>query len=359
MRLLSINLENFRNIEFAALRFGEPSHFLLGTNGQGKTNLLEAIGLLAAVRSFRTQDIGALIRSGQTTARIVYGIEHERFGMTEVEIVLSQRSKTLLLNGEIIKRMADFIGLLPIVVLASDDIQLLRGSPQLRRRFLDMTLSAIDTEYFTVLRRYHHTLRERNSLLRNEAINFNTLSAFEKLLAPDAYTLVHKRSNVLALLSDKLNQCYTAVGGIDDGAELVYRPNANLASAETALLLLQNQRVKDRLFKSTQRGPHRDDLQFRLKGAVAREFASEGQQRGLVVGLKMALIEQIEAVHSITPVVLADDILGEFDRNRRDGFWSALGAQRQIIATGTALPAADQARTWQVKHVEQGAFKDE
>ena len=359
MRLLSINLENFRNIEFAALRLGEQSHLLLGANGQGKTNLLEAIGLLAAVRSFRTQDMGALIRSGQTTARIVYGIKHERFGITEVEIVLSQRSKTLILNGETITRMADFIGLLPIVVLASDDIQLLRGSPQLRRRFLDMTLSAIDTEYFTVLRRYHRTLKERNSLLRNETIDFNTLSAFEKLLAPDAYALVQKRSNGLALLSDKLNQYCTAVCGIDEGAELVYRPNAEFASTEAALSLLQNQRAKDRLFKSTQRGPHRDDLQFKLKGTLAREFASEGQQRGLVIGLKMALIEQIEAVQSITPVVLADDVLGEFDSKRRDGFWNALGAQRQIIATGTTLPVADQTRTWQVKHVAQGTFSDE
>jgi len=358
MQLLTLNLENFRNIPFASLRFGQNSHFLVGANGQGKTNLLEAIGLVSALRSFRTQDTVHLIRSGAERARLFFTFEHEIEGEATVEIELTATTKKCRLNGENVGRMADFLGIFPTVVLSSEDIQLLRGAPQLRRRLLDMTLSTVDKDYFSALRRYHRALKERNSLLRNGKLDTKLLSSFESIIAPEAWALVNKRAQGLAQLNQRLQQAYQKICELDEQPELVYKANAEFETTEAVLKLLHSQRTRDHLLKATQRGPHRDDVQFRLKGRLARDFASEGQQRGLVVALRMAQVEAFQAVQSIQPIVLADDVLGELDPVRRKGFWAALGEQRQIVATGTVLPSALQARQWKVFVVDQGGFGD-
>lgn len=358
MRLLKLNLENFRNISFAALQFGEMSHFLLGANGQGKTNLLEAIGLVSALRSFRTQEITQLIRNGATQARLFFEFEHDLEGNTQVEIALSRSTKTCLLNGEKVRSMADYIGLIPTVVLSSEDIQLLRGAPQLRRRLIDMTLSAIDKDYFAALRRYHRILKERNALLRHEVLDKPLISSFEKTMAPDACTLIEKRHAGLSQLNQHLQQAYQRICQTDEQPELAYKPNAEFESEDAVLELMHQQRTRDQIMKSTQRGPHRDDVQFSIKGKLARDFASEGQQRGLVLALRMAQIESFQASTAIKPMVLADDVLGELDPTRRAGFWSAVGNERQIVATGTTLPQTTHTREWKVFTVEQGVIED-
>lgn len=356
MRLLKLNLENFRNITFAALDFGEMSHFFLGANGQGKTNLLEAIGLVSALRSFRTQDTQHLIRNDAPQARLLFEFEHELEGKAQIELTLDPFSKTCMLHGEKVRNMADFIGLFPTVVLSSEDIQLLRGAPQLRRRWIDMTLSAMDQAYFTTLRRYHRVLKERNSLLRRGTLDTALIASFDKTMAPDAYALVAQRSIGLSKLNEYLQRAYQNICPIDEQPELEYKPNAEFESMEDVVALMHSQRPRDQIMKSTQRGPHRDDLQFRLKGKQAREFASEGQQRGLVLALRLAQVAALQANKTIQPIVLADDVLGELDPMRRAGFWSALGHDRQIVATGTTMPPIIESRAWKVFNVEQGAI---
>lgn len=357
MKLLRLNAENFRNIELAALSFTRGSTFLLGRNGQGKTNLLEAAGMVTALRSFRTTETRALIRHNQRQARLFLVCEREGEGAAEITLGFSSAGKQIACDGETVTRLADFIGRFPTVTLSSEDIQLIRGGPSLRRRFLDMTLSAMRADYFEALRRYHRALKDRNSLLKAGpgAASEAELSAFDKALAPAAVTVCRLRREGIEQLSAHLRAAYAVISDGAEEPELRYRPESALDEPEAVLRLLRESRGADLAFKSTQRGPHRDDLDLRVGGRKAREFASEGQQRSLVVSLRLAQMACFEEAAGVRPVILADDVLGELDPVRRQRFWRAVGEERQVIATGTEPPPADE-RDWEMIHVADGTF---
>lgn len=357
MRLLRLNVENFRNIEFASVEFGASSHFLLGANGQGKTNLLEAIGLVSALRSFRTSETRPLIRHGASAARLYFEVEQESGEMTGITLTFRSGAKEILEGVTVITRLADFIGRVPSVVLSSSDLELLRGAPNARRRLLDLLLASTDPDYFQAIRRYHQGLRERNALLRDARPNPNILDAFDRTLAPDAVRIIAARREALSRLREHLVEAYQVICPVDEAPDMLYRPSASFDSTEACLEAFAASRERDRILHSTQVGPHRDDWRFRLNGKNAREFASEGQQRGLVVSLRLAQIAYLRHVTGVAPLVLADDVLGELDPVRREGFWRAVAPDLQIIATGTSAPAAVAGRSWHLHLVQAGKFE--
>ncbi|WP_269537224.1 DNA replication/repair protein RecF [Cerasicoccus fimbriatus] len=356
MNLLRLHAENFRNIPLAAVGLEADSVFLLGANGQGKSNLLEAAGLVTAARSFRTTETRPLIRQNQPQGRVFFKVRHEHRGETEITLTLASGAKQIEVDGEKITRLADFIGQFPTVVFSAEDIQLLRGSPGLRRRALDLTLAATDPDYFKALSRYTRALRDRNKLLKDEAPTASR-RPFERLLAEEAVKLIAARSQGVKQLSASLVECYSELCGVDESPALQYKVDCQAATTEDFLKTLEQQQRRDEAMGSTQKGPHRDDLAFKLKGRSARDFASDGQQRGLVVALRLAQLRYFQSRTGLAPVVLADDVLGELDPVRRAGFWRAVGPDLQVIATGTEPPVGD-ARQWKIIHVEGGAFDE-
>ena len=178
MRLLNLRIQNFRNINFAELDLSSQRLFLLGTNGQGKSNLLEALGLLMALRSFRTQKLAVLTKHGCNEFVAVYDLEHDTKGPVELELHGGQAGRKLTIDGETVSRLGDFIGRFPVLPLTSGDLMLLRGSPTERRRFLDLTLSVMDPAYYHALKNYHRGIAERNRLLK-QGSSPAELSAFD------------------------------------------------------------------------------------------------------------------------------------------------------------------------------------
>ncbi len=280
-------------------------------------------------------------------------------GTAEITLGFSGTGKQITCDGEKVGRLADFLGRFPTVTLSSEDIQLIRGAPSLRRRFLDMTLSAMRADYFEALRRYHRALKERNSLLKNgQGSREAELSAFDKTLAPAATTICRLRREGVETLSGHLVTAYAVISGGAEEPELRYRPESAMEEPEAVLKALRESRAADLALKSTQRGPHRDDLGLYVAGKRAREYASEGQQRSLVVSLRLAQMACFEKSSGVRPVILADDVLGELDPVRRQRFWGAVGAERQVIATGTEPPPPGE-RDWEMIHVADGAFTRE
>jgi len=358
MRLDGLNLQNFRNIAGASLTFAGASHFLLGPNGQGKTNLLEAIGLVTALRSFRTQETRPLLREGTREAGVLYRLSHEQRGGTEVRLDLRAGSKTLHVDGERVRRLGDHLGAFPTVVLSSDDIQLLRGSPGLRRRFLDLTAAAVEPAYFAALRDYHRALKERNSLLRSPGFAPALAEPYEKILARAAAVLVGRREAVCAELAEDLRSAYAELAQAEEAPGLGYRPKSAGADAAAFREVFAAQRGRDREAGMTRHGPHRDDVALLMQGRDAQAYASEGQQRGLVVALRLAQLRWFQRGSGLAPVVLADDVLGELDPRRREGFWRVIGPELQVIATGTVPPPRTPGRAWRILKVHGGTFNE-
>ena len=354
MRFLHLRLQDFRNITFAELDLAPARSFLLGPNGQGKSNLLEALGLVTALRSFRTQQTSALRRQGAQGYALVYTVEHETLGQTELEIRAGGQGHQVWLDGERVSRLGDFIGRFPVVPLSAGDLMLLRGAPSERRRFLDLTLSAMDGEYYQALRHYHRGIAGRNHLLKRGG-SAAELSAFEAELAPQALQLSVKRKAGVARLQTHLSDAYTSIAEADEGPELQFKPNLESETVAALREVFEQSRTRDQAIGSTQRGPHRDDVAFVLHTGGAKEFASDGQQRGLCVALRIAQARMFEASLGIAPVLLADDVLGELDPRRKAGFWRASPSAWQMIATGTELPEASEA--WSVWKVRNGAFE--
>lgn len=376
MRLRKLTLRHFRNVGFAALEFAGRQHFLTGANGQGKTNLLEAAGFLTAMRSFRATDHKVLIGHGQHCAAIAFVVEHERLGEAHVTIKLRHDGKELWHEQTRVPRLAEHVGKFPTVVFSSQDMQLVRGSPASRRRWLDLTLAAMDAGYLRALQNFTRALDARNALLKSGRAAPAELAAFEQALAPAAAELIGLRSAGLRALGKLLQEFYARLTGGTEPASLAYEPNFADGSAEALLARLEAGRARDVQFRATLVGPHRDDFHFKVRHTAAKDFASEGQQRSLVLALRLAQAKWFHERSGVRPVLLADDVLGELDPERRARFWSAIDPESQIVATGTDLPAvveppaaqpdpaapgggpAEGLGAWQVFEVSDGAISE-
>lgn len=356
MRLNRLRVSQFRNVEFADLSFTGTRIFLFGENAQGKTNLLESASLLTALRSFRSRDLRRLIRHGEKVAQIAFELEHEIEGETNVLLSIeSTGSKRVEIgSGTPVKRMGEFVGRFPVVVFSSEDIAILRGAPTLRRRWFDVTFSAVSGEYLTQLQRFYRALESRNKLLKSDVHAGAPFAAFEKIMAESADMLVRTREKELADLGEKFTEFAKRILGNSLAPELIYAPSFRAEDVVAWEAFFERSRRTDLVFHATQKGPHRDDFIFRLNGKNAADFASEGQQRGLSLALGLAQLALFREKTQLAPIVLADDVLSELDPVRRENFWREVGGDLQVIATGTQLPP--NAESWKIFKVVNGTY---
>ncbi len=351
VRFAKVTLLGFRNLPLVEVELAGRRTFLCGANAQGKTNFLEALGYVTALRSFRGAESRALIGLGQPQAGMAFSLEHEKFGASRVTITLTSEGREVMWEQGKVTKLADFIGRFPTVAFSSHDNQFLRGAPSLRRRWLDLTLAAMAPDYLTALQRYTRAVAERNILLRQGGRDTGAIEAFEHELAIHAATLVAARAAGVVALGKLFHAAHARLVPEGESAGLIYAPDTGAVTAQDHAALQAKNRPRDTLLKSTERGPHRDDVDLLLNGRPARQFASEGQQRCLVIALRLAQAAYFKAQGGVTPVLLCDDVLGELDPSRRARFWASIDGDPQVIATGTALPEAG---GWQVFQVDNG-----
>lgn len=349
MRITRVRAADFRNLAFADVGLDAPRVFLLGQNGQGKTNLLEAAGLVSALRSFRVTDIEPLIRAGCAEARVRIDVDLGSGGGRAIEATLAKGSRRAKVDGAPVASSADLIPQFPTVVFCSDDLRLVRGSPGNRRRWLDLALSGTDAAYLRQLRAYTRALDSRNALLRSGAADDAQLDALEHAMAEPATAIAEARAVALAELAPRLREVCDGAG-FPGLAELTHRPDTSPGQLAEAW---RSGRRLDRQTETTRHGPHRDDFDILFRGRDAATHASEGQQRLLVLALCLAQLRRADQRASTPPVILADDVLGELDEERRRAFWSAVGDDHQVIATGTLPPPEG---SWRVIEVADGAY---
>ncbi len=332
--LKNLTLEHFRNHKKYNLNL-EKTTVIVGKNGIGKTNVLEAVAILAFGRSFREEDKRNLINFDSNYARV-------KTGDLEVYIEREPRLKMLAKNKGVGRRLADFIGLLPAVVFSPETVDIIIGAPRDRRRFMDILISQTNKEYIKALTAYTNTRRQRNHLLQRIAkgeAGESELDFWDQELADHAKIINKKREELMAYLSDHLSDLYKEISGKQDkNLEVIY----DQKSGDDLVKKLVQNRTREIAIGSTIYGPHRDDLEFRLAHKNMANFASRGELRSAILALKVAELHYLEEVIKKSkvlkpivdsPVLLLDDVFSEFDQDRKKHLSKLIAKYQSLITT--------------------------
>ncbi|MFI5288734.1 MAG: DNA replication/repair protein RecF [Polyangia bacterium] len=316
MRVIALEAVDFRNLAQVVVEPHPRFNVLHGDNGQGKTNLLEAVYLLGTLRSFRAAKTEELIRFGQARARVRARVS--RLGTERLlEVELSPGHKSARLDGKH-ARSSQYFGGFNVVLFAPEDLRLPRGAPSGRRRFLDRAIFNAQPGYLAEAQSYERVLRSRNALLRSGAFDPALLEVYETQLAEAAVPLVTRRHRFVEALAPKVAETFSRVtGGLS--LEIAYESTLDVPEERIAGLLRERllaERRRDAARGATSSGPHTDDLALRFEGRAAGAYASQGQLRAIVLALKIAEIEQLTSALGDAPVLLLDDVSSELDATR-------------------------------------------
>ena len=323
VHLAHLRIRDFRNYRQADLDFLPGAHVFLGDNAQGKTNLLEAIYLLATLRSFRGVGGQQMIRheaKGYFVGGTVVGqITHD------IKAYWSPRERRLQLDGRNIRKLSEYFGVLRAVVFCTEDLQLIKGAGRGRRRFLDLLLAQTQSGYLPLLLRYTHALRSRNALLKQARVDEGQLEGFTQELVTVGEALISARQALVPRISPLARLAFRRIAADSDELQLEYAP----AVKGDFAVALANARSRERSLRTTVIGPHRDDLRMIVNDQEAAQYTSEGQKRTLALALKLAQAEYLAGIHGAPPVLLIDDVMGELDARGRAGFLPLLHQSRR------------------------------
>ncbi|NLG37016.1 MAG: DNA replication/repair protein RecF [Clostridiales bacterium] len=340
MRLTSLTLNRYRNLEPQTLKPGPLQNILAGSNAQGKTNLLEAIYVCCVGRSHQTVRDRELIRWGEETASVSLDCaRRDGIHRIEVGLTLSGR-KTIRINGSPIHRIGDLMGHINAVIFTPAELSLVRDGPSCRRRFLNMSLSQIRPDYFLWLQRYHQALSQRNALLRApEGGVLATLPVWDAQLARAGARLTADRRDFCARLAVHASEIHAELAG-GESFTVSYSAAAEADDTErleaALLALLINNRENDVRRGITTAGPHRDDIVLRIDGADARVYGSQGQKRTCALSMKLAEREIMREETGEEPLLLLDDVFSELDGERRRMLLGFIGGTQTFITCVSA-----------------------
>jgi DNA replication and repair protein RecF len=363
MELQQLWLTDFRSYGSCELSFSPGLTAVVGRNGEGKTNLLEAIGYLATLRSFRGAPVEALVREGSPSAVVrAEGTRDGRSLLVEAEINRAGRNRVQV-NRQRLARARDLLGALRVSVFSPDDLELVKGGPALRRGYLDDALVALAPRNESLLSEVERILRQRNALLKQSGGRDSpevtaTLDVWDAKLAAAGAQLASARRELVARLGPRLDRSYRELAGADVGVGARYEApwlaagreaEAEVAadgvgaaaagsSAEALAAALAAARRDDLRRGVSTVGPHRDELELRIGGLPARTHASQGEQRSLAWALRLAAHELVTEATGSAPILLLDDVFSELDPDRSHALVAHLPAGQTVLTTAGGLP---------------------
>lgn len=379
MFLKHLHLQHFRNYHSQSVAFDASKTIVLGDNAQGKSNLLEAVELLATLKSHRSSRDRDLVQEGQKAGSIKAQVQRD-IGPAELSLVLRNGSRrTAILNGETLKRQQDFLGHLNAVQFSSLDLDLVRGGPGERRLWLDTLLIQLEPVYAYIFQQYNQVLKQRNSFIKQQTaqdevadpnqIDPTQMALWDAQLATAGTRVIRRRSRVIERLTPLAAKWHRAISAQAEQLEVAYLPSVslseNIAEKDNPQTIQQRflEKISDKATaeyhqRTSLVGPHRDDVAFTINQTPARQYGSQGQQRTLVLALKLAELELIESVISEPPLLLLDDVLAELDLKRQNQLLETIQDRFQTIITTTHLGSFD--ASWikesQILTVEKGSL---
>jgi len=347
MYLENITLQNFRNYELAELSFSPSINVLIGENAQGKTNLIESIYFLAMSRSHRTARDRELIRWDSEFAK-VNGKLKKKSHSVPMEIILSKRGKIAKLNHLEQKKLSNYIGQLNVILFAPEDLSLVKGSPSIRRKFIDMELGQMNKIYLHHLTQYQQILKQRNQFLKQAKYDPKYdqvyLDVLTEQVAAEGAEVLFYRFKFVNQLNIWAQQVQTDISNHKEKLEIRYKTiseitdELNIEEIFTKLKENYESSQKQEIDQGTTiLGPHRDDLIFYVNDRNVQTYGSQGQQRTTALSLKLAEIELMNEVTGEYPILLLDDVLSELDDNRQTHLLNSIQNKVQTFITTTSL----------------------
>lgn len=348
MVLKKIELYNFRNYEKNYIEFSNSVNIFIGNNAQGKTNILESIYVLAITKSHRILFDGDLIKKGAGFFRIKGEIENNKKKI-ELELLYKGSNKIVKVNGKEIKKLSDYISILNVIMFCPDDLTIIKGSPSVRRKYLNIQLGQISKKYIQILSEYNKILKIRNEYLKKMAIRKNNDIKYLEIITAElikrGIKIYEIRKNFINKINKRINLVYKNIT-YEEGLEIEYITSPNKLNLEESLNEQLKRQFKENYDKEIQQGktlygPHKDEIIFKLKNEDLKIFGSQGQQRAAIIAL---IISEIFIFYEETghyPILLLDDIFSELDSIKAKNLLNYINGKYQTIITTTDLAGID------------------
>jgi DNA replication and repair protein RecF len=348
LKLQRLTLDNYRNYSRLELETNHRVNLFIGPNAQGKTNLLESIHVLALTKSHRTVREKELIRWEAESAHLHAQVE-KKYGEIRLDLQLSSQGKKAKLNGLEQKKLSSYVGSFNVVMFAPEDLEIVKGAPSVRRRFLDMEIAQVQPAYLHHLLQYQKTLAQRNQFLKQAlsrpgSLNDTMLEVWNEQLAAHGSKIIKKRESFIDKLQLWAERTHAGITKGKERLRIQYVPSVESGSTQDEAMLFERfmvklSHVKEQEFKrgATLVGPHRDDLVFFINDKPVQTYGSQGQQRTTALSLKLAEIELMNQETGEYPVLLLDDVLSELDPYRQTQLIETFQSKVQTFITSTGI----------------------
>lgn len=335
MIIESLEGKDFRNYERLSLTFGNQVNIFYGDNAQGKTNILEALYLMGTTKSHRGSKDSEMLRFGETEAHLrMKFLKNKVSHQTDMHLRKS-RGKGIAVDGTVIRRSADIIGVANMIFFSPEDLSLVKNAPGERRRFLDMELCQLDKIYLHAYSSYKKVLQQRNSIFKQAYYRkdlLDTLDIWDEKLLEYGTQIILKRREFIEELKETARKMHYQLSGGREELEVIYQPSVSAGEFGERLAAA---RERDFAGCQTSIGPHKDDMILKISGQELRRFGSQGQQRTAAIALKLSEIELVKHKINDNPVLLLDDVLSELDRSRQAHILENInGIQTFVTCTG-------------------------
>lgn len=352
MFIKELKLVNYRSYSALELHPGRYVNVLTGNNAEGKTNVVEAIFLCAVFRSHRTRIDSELIKRGADGAYVCVTVQ-SRLGERKLEVMLPQGTKRRIkLDSNSVSRIAEAIGTVNAVMFAPEDLNIIKGAPEMRRRFIDMEMSQLSPSYFALLQSYNKALAQRNAVLRQlegsggdvhiMPKDWESIKIWDEQVIERGANVMKQRADFIKRLNEEAQRVHFLISGGTEKLQLTYAPNVSAArNAEQSYRHaikegLRNTMGEEFRKRYTVVGPHKDDVDIKINGESTRIYGSQGQQRTAALALKLSEIELMKELRGEPPIIILDDVLSELDESRQKMILMGID-DAQVFITCTSL----------------------
>jgi DNA replication and repair protein RecF len=372
LHVKSLQLDHYRNIEHLSIDADPSVNIIVGPNAQGKTNILESIFVLALTKSHRTHKDKELINWDSSSARIAAVVD-KKYGVASLDIQISTQGKKAKINGLEQRKLSEFIGTMNIVMFAPEDLEIVKGSPNVRRRFMDMEIGQVHPSYIYHLSQYQKIVTQKNNHFRKSGIAASSadsllLDVWNEQLALSGVKIMKNRQSFIRKLQHWAEAIHEGITGGNEKLKIVYKPSFDYEDFQDESVVINQFMIKLSQVKEQEMrrgtcliGPHRDDLSFYINDKEVFAFGSQGQQRTTALSLKLAELELMKEEVGEYPVLLLDDVLSELDRNRQTQLIQTFQGKVQTFITTTGIESIESDRIERAKlfHVRGGQVTSE